>query len=79
MNNPIILTEKKVRGSFAQVYNKGKTSLEAPIYYHLHVDGVDYLITPNELERPRDRAKRNKEDLVDIRGFWEKIVDKIFG
>ena len=78
MKKPIKLKESKVKGNFSKVYNKDRYISAAAIYYHLHVEGEDYLFTPNQLETAKDRADKNKEDLADIRGFWEKLVSKIF-
>jgi len=79
MKNALVLKEKKVKGSFAEVYNKDAYISAAPIYYHLHADGEDYLFTPHQLEQAHKRAAKNQEDLADIRGAFEKLIDKIFG
>ena len=79
MKEAIILKEKRIKGSFAQVYNKDAYISAAPIYYHLNADGEDYLFTPNQLDQAHKRAAKNKEDLADIRSPLEKFLAKIFG
>lgn len=75
----IKLEEKKIKGSLTQVYNKDAKPNAAPLYYHLHVDGSDYHFTQNAMDVAKDRAFRNQEDLVDVRPFWERWLDKICG
>ena len=78
MNKAILLKEKKVRGNLSEVYNKDAHPSAAPIYYHLHAGKKDYLFTPDQLEVAEERAKDQQEDLVDIRSFWERVIDTIF-
>jgi hypothetical protein len=79
MKQAITLKESKVKGTFSKVYNKDRYISAAPVYYHLHAEGEDYLFTPNQLEQARKRAEKNKEDLADIRGVFEKLIEKLFG
>ena len=73
-----VLKSRKIKGNFAEVHNKDKYISAAPVYYHLHSEGDDYLFTPNQLSQAKDRALKNKEDLPDNKGAFEKLIDKIF-
>jgi len=77
--NALKLEEKKIKGSLSQVYNKDAKLNASLLYYHLHADGSDYLFTQSQMDVAKDRAFKNQEDLVDLRPFWEKWIDKVFG
>jgi hypothetical protein len=47
----------------ARVSNQDRRFGSADSYLHIFAEGQDYLFTDAELERAKDRAERNLEDL----------------
>ena len=65
------------KAKFQFVKNKNKHVNANEKYGHLWIEGdFEYLFTNHDMKQARERAGKNREDLSDMRSWWEKIKGK---
>jgi hypothetical protein len=59
------------------VPNTARKFGEADYYVAFRLNGVDYLALPSELERPRQRAIAQPEDIPPRDPWWRRVWDAL--
>jgi hypothetical protein len=60
-----------------RVPNTARKFGEADYYVHFRLNGQDHLALPSELERPRQRAIQQPEDIPPREPWWRRVWDAL--
>ena len=80
MNDQKIIVEQEIKGKLTKIFNQNKHSNADFEYFHLLAEDTHYLFTHSQMEIAKERALKNKEDLIEykpnlLERIWNWIIE----